>query len=238
MDRAEDTIRTGAIDLSTARPRGLRKREEPAAPDPDAPKAPNQTPSGLVTQLVDDVLAAARSDKPDPNQAARLSENVRMLAKLAEAGLAVGRAASGGGSSGGGGPWTVIVAGAVAAIVALAVPNYTGGNQALAGQIVLRMDTSDARITAIEEEINGLELALGKTIEWLGNEQHKACEHDKEQAKALNWLARYMPKSKHEDVEDAQPYDPIVINCDPNPLLPTEMEELRLRARKASASLP
>lgn len=241
---------TSPIELATGRPKPFRRREvtreitpnPDETPNPDVPrKRADRTPSGLFKTAVESVVDVSRSYKPTDKQVDRMHRELQALFKLVELGFKAREkakpAAAGGGGSGGAGPthWVITAMLAVGSGF-LGAKTESSGNGALAEAIAGRMDAQDDRLEnterrlgTLEDSVEGLRYSSGKIIEWQGQELYKSCVRDQEVARALNYMAKHMPKSPKGDDDK---YDPIYVHCEQNPILPEDLTDLRTHARR------
>jgi hypothetical protein len=237
--RSDDTAPIEILGSGTGRHLSLRGRHrEETKPEPDAPREPNHaTPSELITQTVDDVLAIARAEKPDASQVARLGDSVKLLATLAEAGLAAVQSKSAGGNGGNNG-WIVAMIGVLTSLgLTIGIPTFASvddvaaaklaGEQNAAALIVLQARQDKIEAEKVESE-RTQRRALGLTIRWLGDEQSRRCKDSEAIAEGVNWLVkRELARKPDPDAE----FVSIKIDCDESPLIPPELEKLRAEAR-------
>lgn len=212
--------------------------EHPPAREPDAPEEPTDlTASQAIRRAVDDVVTAYKTEQPTEADVNRLRTSLEALATLADAGYEAIQAVkngagtgSGGAGSTGGGARTWLTSAIVSAVVALGAPNVFGqSDQALAAVLASQLERTDDRLDETDDKLNKTRIALGRTIEWLSDEQFKTCSSNKAIARGLNWVAKQMPA----DENPRDRYEPIVVECDPSPYLPTDLDELRVEARRA-----
>jgi hypothetical protein len=206
---SEDT--TAPIEIATGRRLPFGGLSGPAT-DPDSPISKGWDPSSstLIRQHTENILETARTEKPTPDQLARLHGDVSALAMLADRGLAALGVPSGNGRTSNLG--AVIVSAIVSAGIALGIPGLS--NQDLSP----RLTAIETRSTEIEADQLKQESRSRKidalTIRWLADQQQDQCKSLKVIAEGIEAL-KPKPKSG-----DEKPASPAPIECDQSNMPP------------------